>query len=81
MVHYAIGRYRLYINFFTQMYFGANLYEYIWMKTYGNSSYAYGCVRKSGQGHQLIYFNFLNISLILLSFKKIKSLNYYITLG
>lgn len=43
------------------MYFGANLKypEYIWMKAYGNSSYAYGCVRKSGQGHQLIYFNFL----------------------
>lgn len=38
------------------MYFGANLKypEYIWMKAYGNSSYAYGCVRKSGQGHQLI---------------------------
>lgn len=64
MVHYAIGRYRLYIIIFTQMYFGANLKypEYIWMKAYGNSSYAYGCVRKSGQGNQLIYFNFLIIS-------------------
>lgn len=51
-----------FLNFYSNAFvFGANFCEYISMKihVYGYSSYAYECVQKSGQRHQLIYLVFL----------------------